>query len=110
MNNLALALVPPLLVAAAFGALLGLSAARGRSEFVSGEWPVLDALLKRRHPVVNAVSAVGAWAIVLYVVPKVSFVLFGVEDLAAFGLSFALPLCVLAVAFLVAERVWGRIA
>jgi hypothetical protein len=110
MGTLALALVLPLVAAAAFGALLGLAAARGRSEYTSGEHPVLDALLKRRNPVFNAAFAVVAWGAVLYLIPKLSFALFGIEDLAVFGLSFALQLSVLAVAFLCAERVWARIA
>jgi hypothetical protein len=110
MSTLALALVLPLVAAAALGALLGLAAARGRSEYTSGQHPVLDALLRRRNPVFNAVFAVVAWGAVLYLIPKLSFALFGIEDLAAFGLSVALQLCVLAVAFLCAERVWARVA
>jgi hypothetical protein len=110
MSTLALALILPLISAAAYGALLGLAAARGRSEFASGQHPVLDALLKRRSAFFNAVFAVFAWGVVLYVVPKLSFALFGIEDLAAFGLSAALQLCILAIAFLCAERVWARIA
>ena len=108
MNTIAFALIPPIVAAAALGILLGLAAARGRSEFVSGEHPFLDALLKRRSAFLNAVFAVVAWAVVLYVVPKLSFALFGIEDLAAFGLSAALQLSVLAVAFLCAERIWAR--
>ena len=109
MNSLAFALALPVLVAVVFGALLGAAAVRGRSEFVSGKHPLLDALFKRRPPLVNAAFAVAAWGVVLYIVPKLSFALFGIEDLAAFGLSGALQLCALAVAFIVAGRVWARI-
>jgi hypothetical protein len=110
MSTLALALILPLLAAGAFGALLGLAAARGRGGFVSGEHPVLDALLKRRNAGFNLAVAFVAWGLVLYVIPKASFTLFGIEDVAAFGISFALQLCVLAVALFGAERVWSRIA
>jgi hypothetical protein len=110
MSALAFALALPLVAAGAFGALLGLAAARGRSEYSAGSHPVLDALLKRRNPIFNAVFAVVAGGTLLYLIPKLSFAVFGIEELSAFGLSVALQLCVLAVAFLCAERVWARIA
>lgn len=107
MEPLLVSLTVAALGAAAFGALMGASAAFARADASPLDHPVLAALVRRRHPILNVIFAIGSWGLVLFLLPKLALWIFGVSDSAALGLSMAIQLCTVAVSLLFAERLWN---
>jgi len=107
MNPLLLALIAPVLAAAGFGALLGASIAHAKQEFRTGDHPVLDFAIKRRHPLLNIVLGFGSWVLLFYGIPKAAFAAVGIDDIAAYGISAGCQVAALYVSMLVAERIWS---
>ncbi len=108
MNTLVVALIVPILAAAVGGSLLGAAVAHAKQEYKADDYPILDAVTRRRNPLVNAAFAVAFWSALLYVIPRASFAVFGVDDSLAYFISGAIQVTVLSAAFLLAERLWSR--
>jgi hypothetical protein len=58
----------------------------------------------------NLLFSFAGWAIMLYGLPKLLFLLLGITDDSAFGMSFGAFLVFGCVGMLIGERVWPRVA
>ena len=108
MNTLLAALIVPILAAAAGGSLLGVAVAHAKQEYKADDHPVLDAVTRKRNPLINIILAVAFWSALLYFIPRASFAVFGVEDGLAYVIGGAAQITVLGVSLLAAERLWSR--
>lgn len=109
MDPLFLAVAFASLVAAVFGSLLGLCVAFAKAEADPIAYPVLAALVQRRNPLKNAVGALVAWGVVLYVAPKGALYLAGISEPEALALSMVVQFCVVIIFVLFGERAWKLI-
>lgn len=65
---------------------------------------------KRGNTLINILLALVLWVIFLYGVPKVVFLLLGIDDIAAYGMSFFTQMLFAYIGLEIGERKWKHIA
>ena len=109
MTPLAAALVAPVLLAALIGVLFGVTISHAKQESRAGDHPLMEALIRRRNPLVNIALMLVFWPTLLYALPRLSFAVFEIEDANAYAISGTLQLAAFGVSLLIGERLWKRL-
>ena len=111
MSSLVASLVLLSVIAAICGYFVGLCFAFAKDEFADHKkHPVLHVLTRRSSPLINFPLALIAWSLFLYGIPKVVFLLFGIEDANAFGMALGVDIAFAYLGLLVGERTWKHVA
>lgn len=111
MPQLIAALVILSAIAGACGYLMGLCFGFAKDEYADARaHPLLALLTRRSNPLNNLLGAFGAWALFLYGIPQLVFLLLGITDVTAFGMSFGAQILFGYIGLEVGERNWKSVA
>jgi hypothetical protein len=111
MGSLVLALALISAVAICCGYFVGLSWGYAKDGLADPKkHAVLHLLTRRGSPPINMLLALVLWAIFLYGIPKAVFVLLGIDDVTAFGMSLGAQVVFGYLGLEIGERRWKHVA
>ena len=111
MTPIVVALSIMSVIAGTCGYVFGLGIAFAKDEKADPKpHPFLWRLTRKSNPLLNMLYTFAGWAIMLYGLPKLLFLLFGITDDSAFVFSFGACLVFGYAGMLLGERVWPHVA